>query len=80
MKAQAEKKPKNEKTQAEKKLQMAKEPTKKFSLDMNSWTVEKLKDYLRRKGARLTGNRSELLDLAKCYAAEPEENPAIIAQ
>ena len=68
------------KPKAEKKPRKPPQKPKKSAGDMNSWTVDKLKDYLRRKGARLTGNRTELLDLAKCYAAEPEENPAIIAQ
>ena len=49
--------------------------------DMDFWLLDKIKDYLRKRGGRLTGNRKELLELAKCYAIEkPEEDPAIIAQ
>ena len=47
---------------------------------MNFWKLEKLKDYLREKGGRLTGNRDELLELALCYAKEELEDPAIVAQ
>ena len=48
--------------------------------DMDFWSLVKIKDYLRRRGGRLTGNRKELLELAKCYAIEkPGEDPAIIA-
>ena len=31
-------------------------------------TVVQLKDFLRKKGARLTGNKEELIDLAYAYA------------
>ena len=49
--------------------------------EMDGWNVNQIKAYLRKRGGRLTGNRNELLDLAKCYSTEyQEEDPAIVAQ
>ena len=47
---------------------------------MDSWKLYQIKDYLRLKGGCLTGKKTELLDLAKCYAKETPEDPAIVAQ
>ena len=49
--------------------------------NMDSQNLSEIKDYLRKKGGRLTGMKKELLHLAKCYEIHKEdENPSIIAQ
>ena len=43
-------------------------------------TVPMLKEYLRKKGARLEGAKSKLIECAKCYAEQETEDPNVISQ
>ena len=46
--------------------------------NMDDWTVEQLKDYLReQKGRHSNMNRASLLELAKLYKKKPKEDPKI---
>ena len=48
---------------------------------MDNWSLSQLKDYLRKKGGRLTDSKTQLLLLAKCYKTyKVEEDPTIISQ
>ena len=48
---------------------------------MDMWSLVQIKDYLRKKGGRVSGPKKELLFLAKCYESYKEaEDPTIISQ
>ena len=75
--------PKNSKaskTNSASKASKAKHPKAPTTSNMDSWTCDQLKDYLReQKGRHSNMNKDELLELAKLYSQKPKEDPKIAA-
>ena len=68
------------KTNAAPKVSKTKPPKIPTTSNMDGWTCEQLKDYLReQKGRHSNMNKDELLELAKLYSQKPKEDPKVAA-